>query len=329
MESQLCCIWQPGENGARLVRVLGETPCPVLPEALAGHPLREIGPYCFAPALRGEPGAVYASLGSVTREFENLAAALAAFSLPEICGNFLQSATLPDSVLQVSNAAFYNCRALQSLHFSKELRRVGSDCFTNCFALQTLAVHAAPSEATGLGKVLARITAPVTVRFCQEKILAELFFPEYSDDNPENGPAHIFMHEFEGVGYLFRQCFGLSGEIRFAEYDGCFARAKDLETPEVLCRIALDRLRFPAGLSGSAAESYRAACLSHGDALAAWLLGEKNLPALEFACREKLFTAEALASASALAAKQNQPQAAALLMRQLAPEKPKTKSYDF
>ena len=43
---------------------------------------------------------------------------------------------------------------------------------------------------------------------------AQLFFPEYSDDHPENGPAHIFMHEFQGAGYLFRQCFGLSGEVR-------------------------------------------------------------------------------------------------------------------
>ena len=329
MESQLCCIWQAGENGARLVRVLGETPCPALPESLAGHSLTELGAYCFAPALRTVPGPVFATQGSQTQEYPSLSAALAACPLPELCGAFLQSAALPASVQLIDNAAFYNCRSLQTLHFGPALRRVGSDCFTNCFALKTLVLHAVPSAPSGLNKVLACISAPVTVNFYREQLLAQLFFPEYADDNLENGPAHIFMHEFQGVGYLFRQCFGLGGELRFSEYDACFARAKALETPEVLCRIALGRLRFPAGLADTSAEEYRACCRSQASALAALLLHERDLPALQFACRENLFSAEALAEAAALAAKQNQPQAAALLMQAQKPGLPAPKHYDF
>lgn len=329
MHSPLCLIWQPCPAGACLVRVLGETPCPVLPASLAGHTLARIGAYCFAPAPRPVPGPVFVTCGSTSHEYPDFAAALAAASLPEIAGSFLQSVVLPDPVQQIDNAAFYNCRSLQSLSFGVFLRRLGSDCFTNCFSLQTLTLRALPGQASGLGKVLARISAPVTAEFRQGSFLARLFFPEYADDNPENGPAHIFMHEFQGVGYLFRQCFALDGALRFSEYDACFPRAQSLETAEVLCRIALNRLRFPAGLSDAFQSTYRTACRENADALAAWLLAEKDFSALEFACRESLFPPDALSRAAALAARQNQPRAAALLLQSAAPGKPQPKRYDF
>lgn len=329
MDSQLCLLWQPCPEGARLLRVLGETPCPVLPASLAGHALAQIGTYCFAPAPRPVSGPVFVTRGTASRKYPDCTAALASCALPEIAGPFLQSVTLPGSVQQIDNAAFYNCRALQTLSFGPALRRLGSDCFTNCFALQTLVLHAAPGQPSGLGKVLARISASVAAEFRQEAITARLFFPEYADDNLENGPAHIFMHEFQGVGYLFRQCFALNGELRFSEYDACFPRAQSLETPEVLCRIALSRLRFPVCLGEEARLAYRAACRENADALAVWLLAEKDLPALEFVCRESLFPPEALSRAAELAARQNQPQAAALLLHAARPAAPPAKRYDF
>ena len=35
-------------RGARVLRVLGDTPCPVVPDTVDGLPVVEIGPYCFA-----------------------------------------------------------------------------------------------------------------------------------------------------------------------------------------------------------------------------------------------------------------------------------------
>ena len=46
--------WQPCPGGARVLRVLGDSPCPVLPDTVDGVPVAELGPYCFAeraPAL--------------------------------------------------------------------------------------------------------------------------------------------------------------------------------------------------------------------------------------------------------------------------------------
>ena len=41
-------IWEPCAAGARVLRVLGDSPCPAVPETVEGLPVTEIGPYCFA-----------------------------------------------------------------------------------------------------------------------------------------------------------------------------------------------------------------------------------------------------------------------------------------
>ena len=42
--TDLVSWWEPCRGGARLLKVLGDTPCPVLPAAVEGMPLTEIGP---------------------------------------------------------------------------------------------------------------------------------------------------------------------------------------------------------------------------------------------------------------------------------------------
>ena len=41
-------VWEPCAAGARVLRVLGDSPCPAVPETVEGLPVTEIGPYCFA-----------------------------------------------------------------------------------------------------------------------------------------------------------------------------------------------------------------------------------------------------------------------------------------
>lgn len=48
MNFSLGCLWQPCRDGARLLKVYGDTPCPVVPGQIEGLPVIEIGPYCFA-----------------------------------------------------------------------------------------------------------------------------------------------------------------------------------------------------------------------------------------------------------------------------------------
>ena len=152
MERQLGFLWQECPGGARLLKVYGDTPCPALPERIGGLPLREIGPYCFAE--KPVPA------GTLT-----LPAGMDAAQLHAVCGNFVESVTLPDSVHLLDSAAFYNCRSLRRVELGAGIDALGSDLFTNCRALACLAVRAEPDATTGLRKLLGCVSADVTAEF--------------------------------------------------------------------------------------------------------------------------------------------------------------------
>ena len=52
LHQQLDILWEPAEDGARILRVYGEQPALRLPEYIGQRPVTEIGPYCFS---RSEP----------------------------------------------------------------------------------------------------------------------------------------------------------------------------------------------------------------------------------------------------------------------------------
>ena len=52
LHQQLDILWEPAEDGARILRVCGEQPALRLPEYIEQRPVTEIGPYCFS---RSEP----------------------------------------------------------------------------------------------------------------------------------------------------------------------------------------------------------------------------------------------------------------------------------
>lgn len=54
----MAVVWQPCGDGVRILRVLGDSPCPVVPAFVDGRPVTEVGPYCFA-ARPAEGGALW------------------------------------------------------------------------------------------------------------------------------------------------------------------------------------------------------------------------------------------------------------------------------
>ena len=227
-------IWEPCAAGARVLRVLGDSPCPAVPETVEGLPVTEIGPYCFAdkPVKTGARRS-----GADTHE---------------VTGNFVEEVTLPDTVRTLHSAAFYNCRRLRRLSLGAGVEGLGSDLFTNCRSLARLCLRAAPDAPTGLKKLLGAISADITAEFDG----ARLFYPEYSEFLDENTPAHIFNHNIEGEGYRMRQCFTAAGAVDYAAFDASFAQACVGEGEGALCRLALGRLVLPFALGGQARADY-------------------------------------------------------------------------
>ncbi len=267
MQRSVSILWEPCAGGARLLRLFGESPCALVPDTAGGLPVVEIGPYCFSARRDPKGGQLETPAGAEPSDHP-------------VCGEFVQEVVLPDSVRAIHNGAFYNCRALRRLTAGPGVESLGSDLFTNCRALRTFALRAAPDEATGLKKMLAAVAAGIGVEFLGGTTPVRLYYPEFSEYLHENTPAHIFNHSIEGVGYRYRQCFD-QGVLTFEEYDAAFAMADAEESPEGLCRVALDRLGSPVHLSEEARTRYGAYLAAHAADAVAVVLADRDTAALQ------------------------------------------------
>lgn len=300
----------PCAGGARLVRLLGDSPCPVLPETADGLPLTEIGPYCFAGEERADalpppaeirrytvPGGVQAS-GDVSGH--------------RIAGAFLIALTLPDSLRVLGSCACYNCRALASLSLGGAPLTLGSDVFLNTFALQELILRAAPDAPSPLPGLLISLQGEVRAQFAPAgETLAAAHYPEYWEDLEET-PAHILLHTYSGQGYHYRQCFA-GGVPRWEEYDAVFPMARAEDPPAAVAALALDRLRWPFALGEAPRQAYRAFLSAHGAPLLARLQKAEDTAALTALLRLDVLDEAALQAGIAAAQRAEAAAFAALL----------------
>lgn len=259
---KMSVLWEPCKDGVRILRVLGDSPCPVVPGEVAGKPVTELGPYCFA-ARPVTGGCRWPADSTDTHE---------------VAGDFLEEVVLPDSLRVLHSAVFYNCRRLRRIEAGARLESLGSDLFTNCKALRTFALRAIPSANTGLKKLLGAVSADIEAEFLDGEG-ARLFYPEYFEWLDENAPAHIFNRSIEGEGYRMRECFA-EGAVDYAAYDATFAQACVGESAEKLCRMALGRLLLPFGLSDSARADYEYFLATHPEDAFTFAIHQRDEDAL-------------------------------------------------
>ena len=263
--------WEPCPGGARLLRLLGDTPCPVVPGTIEGLPVAELGPYCFADRPV-RPGA--RRTGDDTHE---------------ITGNFVEEVTLPDTVRVLDSAAFYNCRRLRRVTLGPGVEGFGSDLFTNCRQLQTFRLRAAADAPTGLkscwGPSARTLRWNWTVHSC--------FTPSIRSFWTRTRAAHIFNHSIEGEGYRMRQCFTPGGAVDYAAFDASFAQACVGESEDKLCRLALGRLVQPFGLGDDARADYELYLTAHPEAAFRRAIDDRDEAALRLLVGLSLTTADA------------------------------------
>lgn len=316
----------PCAGGAKLIRVFGDDPCPVLPETLDGLPLVALGDYCFAPEQRN----------SVLPPEDTICHCVipgAPTCDNRIGGGFLNAVTLPDSLRQIGSCAFYNCRSLTEIQLGSNIQNVGSDVFLNTFALTQLTVRAKPDEPCGLFEILNNIQTDVRVLFCPENtILAAATYPEYWMD-VEESPAHIFLQTYDGQGFRYRQCF--KNQIpEWDSYDAVLAQSCSSNPARIITQLALDRLRWPFALSDTARDAYCAYLKQNLSVCTAELLKCQDSAALSDLLNLDLMDEADLRTASDQARKAENALFAALLSDALAKKQPqktvkKENRYDF
>lgn len=304
-ENHLFIFWQPVKDGIRILRVLGESPCLILPETIEGQPVTEIGAYCFSQSERELPEDYFISSIMAKLQNEDMLTPCEIYqeklispkelptdNVQRIGGRFVESITLSSEVNTLHNAAFYNCRSLHTLSVGARIRAIGSDEFTNCSHLTRLFVRSEDKAPTGLPLILERIETDLNVYFRPKNIVTSaLFFPEYYEWLDEISPAHIFSRSIHGEGFRMRKCFE-NQIVDYKKYDQCFENALAVESEKSLCQISLLRLRWPNDLKSDFENDYENTLRSHLNVAIKDAVSRKDLELLLFLCTRLSFSTE-------------------------------------
>lgn len=294
--------WEKTKEGT--IRLLGIKDMPseiIVPDAIEGLPVTEVGPYCFAK------------------------------------NKYLERVILPDSVISLSRMAFYHCTALKELEIGAGLIELGSDAFMNCHNLHSLIVRCGAMEKSGVRLILHQISHDLSVHFKgktlsdDKSMEAKLLFTEYYETYDEVTPAHLFGRNIEGEGFRTRQFFK-EGIFEYSRYDSTFKKACAEEREETLCEIAVNRLRYPIGLLEEGKRQYEDYVKAHLETVCRRAVLDRDCKMFEFLCEKQLMTNIVLEQAVCLAAEKEWAEGSVLLLHlkaQYFSEKVKKNRYEF
>lgn len=356
MKQTMRLLWQKTDTGeARLLRVYAETAEITIPSFIEKYPITEIGAYCFSASEHLEGKSFYTTETS-------------AATLRTIAGNELVKLCLPDTVRIIHNAAFYNCRKLESLAIGADTTEIGSDVFINCNSLKKLHIRCKNHKAESAKAILSRISSELEVYYydCEtayelneshkynvphkhneshkhyefydeeawererKNIFSSLLYPEYFETYDEIAPAHIFGRHIEGEGFRARQCFK-DGQILFGEYDKIFQKAKAEETTVTVGRMCIHRLLFPIELTEEARENYVLFLKEHEEEMGTFFVKEKDKVALECYFRHHMLSDSGISTLISCATDQKWSEGVSSMLhwkKQFYENTPKN-SYDF
>lgn len=288
-------------GGVRILRALGEAECLEVPEEIGGLPVTEIGPYAFSSAelprrfwvgeekkRRTQTGEWEVRSG-VFHEGVPDGGSLGAGAL---AGSCLRAVRLPASLRVIGDYAFYGCRELKEIAFADSLERIGSGAFMGCSGVDRLECLEAGAGGRGLYQMLSELRYAMEVVIRRREDEVALMVPEYYESSVENIPARILELHYQGTGYRYRQCFR-DGSLDYRSYDDLFGLAESQEPPEVLARLAYDRLRYPEGLSDEARKVYLEWFSANVQEAGEYFLKRDDLPAISLVCEAGGFEGKA------------------------------------
>lgn len=208
---------------------------------------------------------------------------------PALCGAQLEEILFPKSLRRVGRYCFYNCGQLRRISFYGELSDWGSGVFTGCHRVSELQVHTDVDGKSRLKDVLDELPEALQVEYFIYNVsdkesganytYTRLTFPEFFEEGVENTPARILETHVHGSGIFYRNCFK-NRIFDFAQYDLLFPYAVAQEAPRIVAQMAMNRLRFPCGLTGRAQQQYQEYAWENGRLLADMLLEASDLPGI-------------------------------------------------
>lgn len=281
-------LWQCMSDGtARIMRVYAPNGAIVIPEQLDGHSVVEVGAYCFSDVDR------LSDVPIRETEIRNREADSERFTL--IAGSDLESLVLPDSVVEIKDFAFYNCRKLRKIQMGRKTRKIGSDIFMNCSSLQKIEIRCGVEEASGAAVILQQIATEIVIHFMgsPQASEAKLLYPEYSESYDEIAPAHIFGRNITGEGFRARQLLE-NGVVQLERYDSILDKVAVEESRLTIGRLALFRLLYPIGLRQEKRMEYERQLRLHAMETAQYYIDLRDMNTLQEMCKRAYLQGETL-----------------------------------
>lgn len=223
------------ENGtARIDRVRCPEATVVIPEAIDGCPVTELGAYVLADSP-------------------------------------VEELYLPMGLRKIGAYGFYNCGQLRHIACGSRIRDLGAGVFAGTGGVEYLDITIFEGDTSGFKELLSELRQTLRVRIHPPESRtkdgqegekkgstgeARLIFPEYYEESVENTPARILYIETHGCGHRYRYCFS-GTQFQYSDYDELFPHVKVQEPEALAVELALGRLKYPQGLTEKYGRMYR------------------------------------------------------------------------
>jgi hypothetical protein len=281
-EPQQIVAYEQKENSAVIWRCFSRDRKAEIPEQIEGLTVTAVAPYAFSAHMDGHSLQKGLQSGQLRLSVPTLYQGTDVSAIPALCADQLEEVVFPGGVRHVGRYCFYNCSSLHRITFHGTLSDWGSGVFTGCHQVRELCVYTDTDRKSALKDVLDELPEELQVDLrtgTANEARALLIFPEFFEEGVENTPARILETRIHGSGVRYRNCFA-GRTFDFGQYDQIFPYAVAQEAPQIAGRLAMNRLRYPLGLSDAAAEMYRTYILEHPGILSGILIREQDYEGL-------------------------------------------------
>ena len=233
----------------------------------------------------------------------------------------IREVMLPDTIEVLGRYAFYNCTNLVKIELSDGVEDYYDGVIKQCRSLRDIRIDFERDNYSVMRDMLRDNDRKLRFDlYLKEGISFSLTFPAYVYDFVEDVEARVLHHKIEGAGYPYRECVTRT-EIDFITYDRLFEHAVS-DSIYTAAEIALDRLMYPYNLNGKRAEDYSSFVLAQSENILEYLIDSQAVKALsrhsmeiiEYMCKNRLITKEAVEKAIKPASDKNMTEVCALLM---------------
>lgn len=270
-------LYRRNKTGICIDRVFGHDGIIELPEILEGVPVTELGAYIFSDQIdRSDLEKCKASGKFCTEDGQEVPDA---GGMPEAAGTMVQELILPAGLRKVGRYAFYNCFSLRKISFGGELRDIGAGALTGCHRIERIHVKADADGNSCLRDFLTELPETLRVDIEQNGVQGRFWFPEFFEEGVENTPARILENHVHGSGIRYRNSF-LHKKLNTLEYDRLFPYAEAWEAEDIVLKLALDRILYPADLLEEVHDKYIAYLREHAEHAVSILGKEKEYTAI-------------------------------------------------